>query len=78
MADEAEPQELRSASSARQAPQDDFVNPELSTPVMRDTSMVLLGPGNRLPSHLMQLLEEWHKEHPYERPLAGYKKKKLK
>lgn len=75
MADEAEPQELRSASSARQAPQDDFVNPELSTPVMRDTSMVLLGPGNRLPSHLMQLLEEWHKEHPYERPLAGYKKK---
>lgn len=65
----------RSASLLRQAPEDDVVKPETSTPVIQKTNRVVLAPGHQLPAHLIQLLEEWHQGHPTERPLAGFKKK---
>jgi hypothetical protein len=64
----------RSASLLRQAPQDD-PKPETSTPVIQNTTRVVLAPAHQLPAHIIRLLEEWHKDHPNERPLAGFKKK---
>lgn len=66
----------RSTSLPRKAPQDDVVKPEMSTPVIQHTGKVVLAPAHQLPAHLIKLLEEWHQDHPNERPLASYEKRK--
>jgi hypothetical protein len=33
----------------------------------------VLVPAHQLPAHLIQLLEDWHKDHPYEKPAVGFK-----
>ncbi|EEA19451.1 hypothetical protein TMatcc_009586 [Talaromyces marneffei ATCC 18224] len=73
MADEGISPNLRSASLARQAPRSGTVKPEstASTPVVHHPGRVVLAPAHQLPAHLIQLLEEWHKGHPKEPPLAA-------
>lgn len=66
----------RSASLLRRAPQDDVVKEETYTPVIQHTGKVVLAPAHQLPAHLIKLLEEWHQDHPHERPLASFEKRK--
>ncbi|RAO72921.1 uncharacterized protein BHQ10_008933 [Talaromyces amestolkiae] len=76
MADEGISGNVRSTSLLRQAPQDDVVKPEKSTPVIQHTGKLVLAPAHQLPAHLIKLLEEWHQDHPNERPLAAFEKRR--
>lgn len=66
----------RSTGLLRQNPQDDTVKPGTSAPVVQKAGKVVLAPAHQLPGHLIQMLEEWHRDHPHERPLASFEKRK--